>query len=95
MEHTKGPWSKSALQGAYIVGPHPQYHVVASVAEFKKNGDVEMLFCGIQAKANARLIAAAPEMLWALKDVRDFLKRNGYDITLVNSVIAKAEASIE
>lgn len=46
-------------------------------------------------EANARLIAAAPEMVWALKDVRDFLKRSGYDITLVNSVIAKAEASSE
>lgn len=39
----------------------------------------------------ARLIAAAPELLWALKDVRDFLKCSGYDITLVNSVIVKAE----
>ena len=40
---------------------------------------------------DAALIAAAPDMLAALKDVQDFLKRSGYDTRLVREVIAKAE----
>lgn len=45
------------------------------------------------ADANARVIAAAPDMLATLKDIRDFLKRSGYDTRLVHSVITKAEGS--
>lgn len=41
-------------------------------------------------KANACLVAAAPELLDALIDVQDFLKRSGYDTKMVKYAIAKA-----
>src|SRR5688572_15249814 len=40
--------------------------------------------------ANAQLIATAPDLLAALIDVQDFLKRSGYDTKMVKTVIAKA-----
>lgn len=30
-------------------------------------------------------------LLWAVKDIRDFLKRNGYETALVDAAIRKAE----
>ena len=43
------------------------------------------------AEANARLIAAAPDLLAVCKDIEGFLKRSGYDTALVRAAIAKAE----
>lgn len=40
--------------------------------------------------ANARLIAAAPLMHAALKDIRDFLKRSGYDTRIVDAALQAA-----
>ncbi len=41
--------------------------------------------------ANARLIAAAPDMYLVLTDIRDFLRSHGYDTRLVRAVLDKAE----
>ncbi len=46
--------------------------------------------CEDEFRNNARIIAAAPEMLAALCDIRDFLRRSGYDTSLVAAVIRKA-----
>lgn len=41
--------------------------------------------------AEADLIAAAPDLLAVCKDIRDFLRSRGYDLTLVDTAIQKAE----
>lgn len=46
---------------------------------------------GQESVARANLIAAAPDLLHACKDIFDFLYRSGYDTTLVKAAIAKAE----
>jgi hypothetical protein len=40
---------------------------------------------------DAPLIAAAPDMLWILKDIYSFLRRSGYDTRMVKATIDKAE----
>ena len=45
----------------------------------------------VEAEEIARKLNAFDEMLFVLKDVHDFLRRSGYDTTLVKSVITKAE----
>lgn len=86
MEHTKGQWNwidtpliRDVFDCSVIASEHIDDAIIATIAE-----DVP------EYKANARLIAAAPELLWALKDVRDFIKSKGYDTTLVDSAIRKA-----
>ena len=103
--HTPGPWSVSngnlirvnanGFHGACVCGVH-------KIGKF--NGATEDV-----ALANARLIAAAPDLLDALKKARQFIA-NGIELgfirmpdastpdsahetlTLIRSVIAKAEA---
>lgn len=38
---------------------------------------------------------AFQRMLWTLKDVKDFLRRSGYDTTLVNEAIRSAENLVQ
>ena len=42
-------------------------------------------------KANAHLIAAAPDMYEALKDIYDFLKSHGYRTDIVREALTEAE----
>jgi hypothetical protein len=48
-----------------------------------KNGETERI-------ANARLIAAAPDLLYALKYARRFLRKEDHDTDYVDAAIAKA-----
>lgn len=64
-KHTPGPW---------VVTPHPDTHVdVFGVGEIMDDKEMQYAlshtFCYQNAEANARLIAAAPELLEALKDL--------------------------
>jgi len=85
-KHTPGPWHVDA--GDY------KYHIYYSreqsdhyFAEVDGNDDDE-------AKANARLIAAAPDLLRALKHaVRWHDQLHQSDIDLMEKAIAKAEAT--
>lgn len=63
------------------------------VAEFSEDGSrvVCISVRSFNAENDARLIAAAPAMLAALKDIKDFLRQSGYDTRLVREVIAAAE----
>ena len=45
----------------------------------------------VDLRANATLIAAAPEMYATLKDVRSFLRRAGCDTRLIDAALARAE----
>lgn len=66
MKHTKGPWSVDTDTGLDVIATHKDaelYYIVDVVADYDKT-NIE----GVkQRKANARLIAAAPEMLEALE----------------------------
>ena len=44
-----------------------------------------------EAEANARLIAAAPELLEALREATSALKGNGYGVEDLEAALAKAE----
>jgi hypothetical protein len=46
-----------------------------------------------QAEANARLIAAAPDLLEACKEALDLLGRDGYSVQQLLMAIAKAEGN--
>lgn len=61
-KHTPGPWS------LHKRGPAERYEVQHGIPG---NGSpICVTFCGSQQEANARLIAAAPELLDALKKTR-------------------------
>lgn len=90
MKYTPGPWSVvHEMTSTYIrtTSHNPQTDVsVAEVCRTKERG------------YNARLIAAAPELLEVLKDALEFIRpQYGYDSRLADllsradSIIAKAE----
>lgn len=62
VKHTPGPWeSNGGTVGAYIEGRHGYTHI----AHVTEGGGASLP--SEEAKANARLIAAAPKLLNALK----------------------------
>lgn len=72
MPHTPGPWriieDKGALNEAYWIGPEP-FHSICEV----RNGAEDEEYGGEETEiANARLIAAAPDLLEALLDILPF-----------------------
>ena len=75
-KHTPGPWVLvHYAQGMDLPIPFMEHKTVAVFADGVKRGDVAYMQHGLygddQALANARLIAAAPEMLEALHGLLD------------------------
>lgn len=108
-EYTPGPWEYVASNehhGAYVAGPYGDIcdcYVMSnpSAASVRNGGDSYPIpFQGGSMDANARLIAAAPEMLEALKGAVSAYK--GYDrfkidvdaMRAIESAIAKAEGKL-
>ena len=93
-KHTSGPW---------LVGPQ-QSVTSRGWAITDKNGNRLAFVIGEQSpelQANARLIAAAPELLSVLEDVDEFLnfawrdiQMNDYSFTLLEDVICKVQSLI-
>lgn len=91
MKHTPGPWM--VMDGTYSFGTElgvceveTEYFVAGIVADIPELKE--------QAEANARLIAAAPEMLDALKLVAEsglFSCYEDWAWDAINDAIAKAE----
>lgn len=86
MSHTKGPWN-------LVWWGNEQYPFPLSVladndgAWVSRGGEVS-------SEANARLIAAAPDLLEALKMAQLWLDTDGrYDMQGINAAIAKATQS--
>jgi hypothetical protein len=87
-KHTPGPWQREvgAGRGAWIMGPTKEWAALAC-------GDTDR-----RAEANARLIAAAPDMLAALKQVEAEMRAGfgssfGETREQVRRAIAKAEGT--
>jgi hypothetical protein len=94
--HTPGPWYVGAQNdGLYIIDRQPS----PSNDDPRHDADVELVATpfaarGATVEANARLIAAAPEMLEALKDVMERLvDRHEADESAVKARAAIAKAT--
>jgi hypothetical protein len=81
MKHTPGPWKAVTYSGEF------DQPLVTS-----NDGFIARLnsFSNRQHEANAKLIAAAPEMLEALQAVWDYLKLIKTDYPMVERAIKKA-----
>ena len=85
--HTPGPWYSNVndLVGGWIVAT---VDLPASEVNCEQDREVADL---ISNEANARLIAAAPELLAALKEVVAIADRQTVEFDKAHAVIAKAE----
>jgi hypothetical protein len=90
MSYTKGPWK--------VVSSFNNDHHDDKFCSIQDEKDEFFLaeVCGdigsiANARGNAYLMAAAPDLLHVCKDIYDFLYRSGYDTTLVKEAIRKAE----
>lgn len=96
--HTPGPWhDEMDAFVSHIVAPDPtgEYPDGIYIAEIANGDDVVGRFATYeQHEANARLIAAAPELLDALTHTLDFLHANDDGEDDVRWRIEKAQAAI-
>ena len=83
-KHTPGPWLVGyAVRGAFQI--EDEYGMVLCTRNYWDNN-------AEASEANARLIAAAPDLLAMLKVAQLWLDIDGrYDMQGINAVIAKAE----
>lgn len=94
-QHTPGPWTIKFFRS---IEPN---HALICAEDWHDFASVVVRFCGDDTDdatglANARLIAAAPELLEALKELLDEARTNmrggkGHLIDKARSAIAKAE----
>lgn len=92
-KHTPGPWSLGST-GWYV--QHDEAYEQTSQGVVGSNGTpicevVSIEYDDTEIDANARLIAAAPELLEALKDARFALYGSGPGNPKIDAAIAKAE----
>ena len=76
-KHTLGPWRTAGEQGVQIRSERDQ---IAKVWTMRGN----------EWKANARLIAAAPELLEALQEMVEIAESQGHIVKRARAAIAKA-----
>ena len=91
MEHTKGPWKIEKLE-APVYGSDGS--LVATGAGIGTESHHICTVYGRKTKANARLIAAAPELLEACKHMLRLMNGLGYHFDAMEdaeAAIAKAE----
>lgn len=84
-KHTPGPWMQAPLSPTDVIADD---RLMIAMAREGMNGIARE-----QAAANARLIAAAPELLAALTHVLDRATMPGFLRDEVKSAIAKATAA--
>jgi hypothetical protein len=91
-KHTPGPWTAKELHANYsgfvvLAENRPRKGYMARVDDKS----------GVFSEADARLIAAAPELLDALKHCRDIFQNLGHGYSVektIDNVIAKAEGKL-
>ena len=93
-KHTPGPWRATEIQGDHFIHAHPyEYDIFVAeipspVRDLKADRDT-----GTGA-ANARLIAAAPELLSALEEIAEGNFFPGETLSPMEQVQAIARAAI-
>lgn len=86
-KHSPGPWTCFKRSGGFSI-ESPGLHAVASINWIMAKRDC--------AEANARLIAAAPDLLEALRAAADYMGEMGHPVELLEqarAAIAKAEGA--
>ena len=83
-KHTPGPWKIIPIEDAARKVWDCVYY---------EDGNVDHHLACVEGKANARLIAAAPELLEAAKAVAKWLGRDINDWDSLRAAIAKAEGT--
>lgn len=97
-KHTSGPWT------SHDKGIHPNPYICGREIEWEHGIDAPVIayIVGVNTEANARLIAAAPELLEALKNAKDIIRiwhgpnawevyeRSSPEMRNINDAIAKA-----
>lgn len=97
-KHTPGPWAKhnpsNPTQTALIVRELPNHKrtVVAVIPDHLQFGNASVTDW-LEMESNARLVAAAPEMLVALQTIADMTVEGGAINQLVRAAIIKAVGS--
>ena len=102
MKHTPGTWKSEVWD--YTVGPPPRKELVITTGKYRIAllecdfpGDNPYLIPQEEAMANARLIAAAPEMVKALQIAYDCLRRPEAErdenrvTNIINELLARIE----
>lgn len=72
-KHTPGPW----IYYADLPSTEPNWHIVTTANKMRVLANVHIEPGNAMDEANARLIAAAPDLLDALKHLCDFIDREG------------------
>lgn len=99
MKHTPGPWKITESANAIVVmGPNAQHVVIIPLFKEYAWSKEEWEGLNLEEKnkvsiANARLIAAAPELFEALENLMDFLfhgKKDRQTILRATAALAKA-----
>ena len=97
-KHTPGPWAKhnpsNPTQTALIVRELPNHKrtVVAVIPDHLQFGNASVTDW-LEMESNARLVAAAPEMLVALQAIADMTVEGGAINQLARAIIIKAIGS--
>jgi len=100
-EHTAGPW------GSYTLKAESNQDIIAELIKCVQSGEGDFYFItektdevmptichvgnGPKSKANAHLIAAAPDMLAALKSIVDIDQKKCIAMNEIENLIARAE----
>lgn len=84
-KHTPGPWR--TFNGTDVFPDDDDREGSRHIADFDMSHGIP----AEEKKANARLAAAAPDLLEALKYAGELLEYGGFDMAKINAAIAKAE----
>lgn len=89
--HTPGPWIAAAFPSSIVGLPVVAQNgrSIASVTFFKLGPEFSQH--DRESQSNARLISAAPDLLEALKYAAVHLEYAGFDMSKIDTAIAKAE----
>jgi hypothetical protein len=87
-KHTPGPW----IYYADLPSDDPNWHIVTTANKMRVLANVHIEPGNLMDEANARLIAAAPDLLAALKNAVAQLERLGSDGLSSGAIDALAKA---
>jgi len=90
MSHTPGPWHWSDRYPMVSSGEKTWSLIGEDGYGILSCDGVENSPQGLNDEANARLIAAAPDLLEAIQGIRSFVEMFNGDLTKIDAAIAKA-----